>query len=234
MSFKCKKCKDILVKKKITNLKDFNKWGLKNHPDKGGELPVFQEVSNCVDIFFKNNECDINKNYGHTTTQTNYNYNPTTQTNYKNYEKFWNTKERAEKERAEKERAETNYKNYEKFWNTKERAEKERAEKERAENLKKPCDDGYERNPKTGRCRIKCKDYQYRDHVSNRCRKSPSKEKSKSPSKEKSKSPSSTNKKPCPDGYERSLKSDNCLKKCGPGKYRSSKTSRCRKGIKSP
>ena len=223
MSLKCKKCKDILVKKKITNLKDFNKWGLKNHPDKGGELPVFQEVSNCVDIFFKNNECDINKNYGHTTTQTN--YNPTTPTNYKNYEKFWNTKERAEKERAEKERAETNYKNYknyEKFWwNT-----KERAEKERAENLKKPCDDGYERNPKTGRCRIKCKDYQYRDHVSNRCRKSPSKEKSKSPS--------STNKKPCPDGYERSLKSDNCLKKCGPGKYRSSKTSRCRKGIKSP
>ena len=192
MSLKCKKCKDILVKKKITNLKDFNKWGLKNHPDKGGELPVFQEVSNCVDIFFKNNECDINKNYGHTTTQTN--YNPTTPTNYKNYEKFWNTKERAEKERAE--------------------------------NLKKPCDDGYERNPKTGRCRIKCKDYQYRDHVSNRCRKSPSKEKSKSPS--------STNKKPCPDGYERSLKSDNCLKKCGPGKYRSSKTSRCRKGIKSP
>ena len=37
--------------------------GLKNHPDKGGKIPVFQEVSNCVDMFFKNNECDINKNY---------------------------------------------------------------------------------------------------------------------------------------------------------------------------
>ena len=64
MSLKCKKCKDILVEKDIKSHKEFLKeWIPHNHPDKGGDLKVFQEVSNCVDMFFKNNECDINKNY---------------------------------------------------------------------------------------------------------------------------------------------------------------------------
>ena len=57
---KCKECKRILLKNNIKVLKDFLRWSLNNHPDKGGEISIFQEVSNCVDKFFKddNKECD--------------------------------------------------------------------------------------------------------------------------------------------------------------------------------
>ena len=197
MSLKCKKCKDILVEKDIKSKNSFLKWSRKNHPDKGGDSPVFQEVSNCVDMFFKNNECDINKNY------------PV----FKGvFEKSNYQKRREERAREETEREET------------EREEREKREK-REKYFIKPCKDGYERNIDNNRCRIKCKDYQYRDPFSKRCRKSHYKEK---------KSPSSKNIKPCKDGYERSLKSGNCVKKCGPGQYRSSETFRCKKDIKSP
>ena len=117
--------------------------GLKNHPDKGGKIPVFQEVSNCVDMFFKNNECDINKNY------------PVFEGVFE--------KSNYQKRREERAREET------------EREEREREEREKY--FIKPCKDGYERNIDNNRCRIKCKDYQYRDPVSKRCRKSPKEKK---------------------------------------------------------
>lgn len=37
----------------IKSAKDFNKWAIKNHPDKGGDTTQFQRVSNLVDKAFK-------------------------------------------------------------------------------------------------------------------------------------------------------------------------------------
>lgn len=43
-------CKDILLGLGITSKKDFKKWSAKEgHPNKGGNLTTFQEISNCAD-----------------------------------------------------------------------------------------------------------------------------------------------------------------------------------------
>jgi hypothetical protein len=42
-------CDAILAGAGITSRKDFLKWALRNHPDKGGNTEAFQRVSNCVD-----------------------------------------------------------------------------------------------------------------------------------------------------------------------------------------
>jgi len=42
-------CKELLKKEGINNTSDFRKWALKNHPDKGGSVKKFQEVSGCKD-----------------------------------------------------------------------------------------------------------------------------------------------------------------------------------------
>jgi hypothetical protein len=42
-------CDAILAREGITSRKDFLKWALKNHPDKGGNTETFQRVSACVD-----------------------------------------------------------------------------------------------------------------------------------------------------------------------------------------
>jgi len=35
----------------------FKDWAFENHPDKGGDTDVFQEVSHCTDIIVKSNDC---------------------------------------------------------------------------------------------------------------------------------------------------------------------------------
>lgn len=42
-------------------LKNFRRWAMKNHPDKGGSTVTFQTVSNCVDLIAKENKCDGSK-----------------------------------------------------------------------------------------------------------------------------------------------------------------------------
>ena len=60
----CKECKKILKNNDITNLKDFRKWALKNHPDKGGDSEIFGIVSGCNDEYFGTNKrCDMDVNY---------------------------------------------------------------------------------------------------------------------------------------------------------------------------
>ena len=51
----CDKCLNELENQNIQNKKDFHRWSLKNHPDKGGSLEKYQEISNCNDIFYGNN-----------------------------------------------------------------------------------------------------------------------------------------------------------------------------------
>jgi hypothetical protein len=40
---------EILGAESIANRRDFLKWALKNHQDKGGDTKKFQKVSGCVD-----------------------------------------------------------------------------------------------------------------------------------------------------------------------------------------
>lgn len=42
-------CDKILSDAGITSRRDFVRWALRNHPDKGGNTEVFQRISNCVD-----------------------------------------------------------------------------------------------------------------------------------------------------------------------------------------
>lgn len=42
-------CDKILADAGITTRRDFVRWAVRNHPDKGGNTEVFQRVSNCVD-----------------------------------------------------------------------------------------------------------------------------------------------------------------------------------------
>ena len=54
----CDYCKTTLQNEKIDNRKDFLKWAVKNHPDKGGALDKFEKVSKCNDTYFGlNPEC---------------------------------------------------------------------------------------------------------------------------------------------------------------------------------
>lgn len=43
-------CNELLKEQKINNVRDWKKWQLKNHPDKGGDLELAQRVNNCKDI----------------------------------------------------------------------------------------------------------------------------------------------------------------------------------------
>jgi len=49
---RCTQCKEFLFEKNISNKKDFLEWALKNHPDKGGDVKVFDEISSCNDEYF--------------------------------------------------------------------------------------------------------------------------------------------------------------------------------------
>ena len=42
-------CTATLREAGITSRKDFTRWALRNHPDKGGDTAMFQRVSACVD-----------------------------------------------------------------------------------------------------------------------------------------------------------------------------------------
>jgi hypothetical protein len=44
-----KSCEERLQELGITSRKDFTRWAVRNHPDKGGVTKVFQEISSCVD-----------------------------------------------------------------------------------------------------------------------------------------------------------------------------------------
>jgi hypothetical protein len=44
-------CVELFDDLNIYSHRDFKKWALKNHPDKGGSLGKFQIVSNCEDFF---------------------------------------------------------------------------------------------------------------------------------------------------------------------------------------
>lgn len=46
-------CPELLRRLGILSVRDFKKWALKNHPDKGGDETLFKEVSNCVDELLK-------------------------------------------------------------------------------------------------------------------------------------------------------------------------------------
>jgi len=60
----CSECKKILKNNDITSLKEFRKWALKNHPDKGGDEETFGIVSGCNDEYFGTNKrCDMDMNY---------------------------------------------------------------------------------------------------------------------------------------------------------------------------
>jgi len=48
-------CNDILCPKNIRDKRDYRRWALKNHPDKGGDTSTFQIVQDCVN---KNKYCD--------------------------------------------------------------------------------------------------------------------------------------------------------------------------------
>jgi hypothetical protein len=55
MTSKCRTCKTTLLENKIGNRKEFRRWALKGgSPDKGGDKEIFQNVSDCNDIFFGN------------------------------------------------------------------------------------------------------------------------------------------------------------------------------------
>ena len=59
-------CDRILCKQGIKTNKDFRKWSIKNHPDKGGDQALFQEVSNCRDEIIKRGmvpDCNIKKSF---------------------------------------------------------------------------------------------------------------------------------------------------------------------------
>jgi hypothetical protein len=43
-------CNELLKEQKINTVRDWKKWQLKNHPDKGGDLELAQRVNNCKDI----------------------------------------------------------------------------------------------------------------------------------------------------------------------------------------
>ena len=60
----CRDCKKILQNHNIQSLKDFRKWALKNHPDKGGDTDTFGLVSGCNDEYFGTNKrCDMDSSY---------------------------------------------------------------------------------------------------------------------------------------------------------------------------
>jgi len=48
-------CNDILCPKNIRDKKDYRRWALRNHPDKGGDTLTFQNVQDCVN---KEKYCD--------------------------------------------------------------------------------------------------------------------------------------------------------------------------------
>jgi len=48
----CNDCKKVLKRYNINDLKSFRRWALRGHPDKGGDVEIFKEVSNCNDDFF--------------------------------------------------------------------------------------------------------------------------------------------------------------------------------------
>ena len=60
----CRDCKKILQNHNIQSLKDFRKWALKNHPDKGCDTDTFGLVSGCNDEYFGTNKrCDMDSSY---------------------------------------------------------------------------------------------------------------------------------------------------------------------------
>ena len=64
----CRKCKKILNNHNIKSSKDFRKWSLKNHPDKGGDEEIFKIVSTCYSEYFgNNNSCYMDYNYSKNT-----------------------------------------------------------------------------------------------------------------------------------------------------------------------
>jgi hypothetical protein len=59
MSYKrCAQCKQLLSLHDPDNLGKFRKWAMKDdHPDKDGALDVLQEVSDCIEQFYKDGMC---------------------------------------------------------------------------------------------------------------------------------------------------------------------------------
>jgi hypothetical protein len=49
--YNVEKCVELFDDLDIYSHKDFKKWALKNHPDKGGSVDKFQIVSSCEDFF---------------------------------------------------------------------------------------------------------------------------------------------------------------------------------------
>ena len=57
MNYDCSSCQDLLDKEGIVSQNVFRKWSLKNHPDKGGNYDIFQNVSSCNDMINKEGFC---------------------------------------------------------------------------------------------------------------------------------------------------------------------------------
>lgn len=83
----CNNCSHLLSLHNIDNLKDFKRWAYRHHPDKGGARDVFREVSNCVDMHYKDEICS------RTTDRTRSHSRPTT----KNRQRRPKTRETSEK-----------------------------------------------------------------------------------------------------------------------------------------
>ena len=48
----CNQCANSLSEAHIYNKRDFKRWALRNHPDKGGSEGKYQDMSNCIDDWF--------------------------------------------------------------------------------------------------------------------------------------------------------------------------------------
>jgi hypothetical protein len=57
----CDNCVKAFEDENIYDRKSFLKWSVKNHPDKGGNREKFQLISNCNELFYKYDKCDISK-----------------------------------------------------------------------------------------------------------------------------------------------------------------------------
>ena len=53
LRYECYQCKRVLDGCGIYSNNDFRRWAVHNHPDKGGALREFQNISRCVDLVIK-------------------------------------------------------------------------------------------------------------------------------------------------------------------------------------
>jgi len=136
----CKECKNILKKNDITTHKQFLKWALKNHPDKGGNEDIFKIISNCDNEYFGTYaKCDYDSDYDSEDSEDSYYTKPKTKPKT-------SPKNKTSEKKPCREDQERNPKTG--------RCKKKTTAKSPKKSPKSPkgCGVGKIRNPKTGRC----------------------------------------------------------------------------------